>query len=72
MLYKLTKNIFNIMLKLVNIYKFLLTFFRSYDMLIMLGRLLEPPLFLHICKLFLPLLSTFTWKRHEFSQLLFI
>jgi len=39
MLYKLTKNILNIMLKLVNIYKFLLTFFRNYDILIMLGRL---------------------------------
>ena len=38
-LYKMTKIILNIMLKLVIIYKWLLTFFSVYDMLIMLGRL---------------------------------
>jgi len=38
-LYKLTENVLNTMLKLLIIYKFLLTFSFGYDMLIMLGRL---------------------------------
>ena len=38
-LYKLTENDLNTMLKLAIIYKYLLTFFSGCDMLIMLGRL---------------------------------
>ena len=38
-LYKLTENDLNTMLKLEIIYKYLLTFFSGCDMLIMLGRL---------------------------------
>ncbi len=38
-LYKITKNILNTVMKLAIIYKKLLTFFGSYDILIMLGRL---------------------------------
>lgn len=38
-LYKMTKNFLNTVLKLVIIYKKLLTFSGSYDILIMLGRL---------------------------------
>ena len=42
-LYKVTKSILIIMTKLVIIYKKLLTFPGSYDMLIMLGRLYAGP-----------------------------
>ena len=42
-LYKVTKNFLNIITKLVIIYKKLLTFPGSYDMLIMLGRLYAGP-----------------------------
>ena len=70
MLYKLNSFPFNNIQILLFITKSVLTFFPRCDMLIMLGRLSEPRVFLHICTLFPHLLSSFTWKRYEILKLL--
>ena len=51
---------------------FVLTFVSSHDMLVMLGRLSKPLVFLCPSTTFPRLLSSFTWKRLEIQKLLVI
>ena len=71
-LYKLNSFSFYKVQILYFITKSLLTFFPGCGMLIMLGRLSEPPVFLHIYALVRLLLSSFTWKRFKIQKLLVI